>query len=240
MERDSKSKNTSAAGGSVLLGVMMLTVIGYHAQLKVEVQAMQHQLQMKDNERRELMASLKASQSELMKCRRELNKEKNVKSTHMKVLKKSHADAVQDKQKLISELSDVVEEKEGIIEELTAKLQGGELKIKRGKANSVRQLVDQISKLHGEKAALNEKLIVSHQECDRLHQECDRLRHESQEFEKTESSTNKHVANGVKVEVLEERDTLIRELEEENTLLKQQIEDLEEAGKQRSCVLINL
>ena len=193
---------------------------------KVELQAMQYQIQTKDRQREELMTSLKKSQSELMKCRRELNKEKNSKSLQMKLLKKSHSDAIEDKQKLIEGLKDVVEEKENVIEEVSAQLQGEKkVKPKERKTNSIQQLVDQISRLHREKAALNEASVMSRQECDTL-------RKELVELEERGRSEEKSQCNGVKLEALEEQEALIQELQDENSRLKQQLEEIEDTGKE--------
>lgn len=185
---------------------------------------MQHQIQTKDKQREQLMMSLKTSQTDLLKCRRELNKERNSKSAQMKLLKKSHSDAVQDKQKLIEELNDVLEEKEGVIDELTAQLQGDEVNPKRGKTNSVRQLVDQISKLHGEKAALKEAVMMSRQECETLHQEL-------KDVEKNGRSSEKRPSNGMKLEPVESQAALIRDLQEENGRLREQLEESEDTGE---------
>jgi kinesin family protein C2/C3 len=194
---------------------------------KVELQAMQYQIQTKDRQREELMTSLKKSQSELMKCRRELNKEKNSKASQMKLLKKSHSDAIEDKQKLIEGLRDVVEEKEHVVEELSAQLRGDKkAKPTERKINSIQQLVDQISRLHKEKAALNEASVMSQQECDTLREELVELEERGRNEEKGETEERSQ-NSGLQMKALEEQEALIQELQDENSRLKQQLEKME-------------
>eukprot|EP00118_Oscarella_pearsei_P004808 m.21075 g.21075 ORF g.21075 m.21075 type:complete len:950 (+) comp28134_c0_seq3:11-2860(+) len=187
----------------------------------------------------EIQIALKISQSDLRKCRQELNRMKNSKASQLKLLKKAHADSLAEQQKLIEELKDLIDEKMETIQDLEARLQGGgQLGQMRTRTSGMKNLVDQISKLHGDKLALNERVVMIQcqlgemkDEVEVTRKEMDTLKEEMMALGMGEKMT---VSQPVKVSTqdLEKKEEELKCLQEANQKLRVQVEEKEKVSQE--------
>ncbi|XP_065827756.1 kinesin-like protein KIFC3 isoform X3 [Oscarella lobularis] len=206
-----------------------------------------------DRGRQENLVAVKIAQSDLRLCRLELNKLKQSKSRQLKLIQKTHADSLAEMQKLVEELKDLLEEKDESIRNLEARLRGDESASKgtsRGGA-SVKNLVEQVSKLHKDKTALSERAALDRNRIEDmeakagiLKEEMKQLKEEMKELglghENRPEPEQEVKVNGVPDKIMEEIQEKERELTDLRTANQKLMVQLKQAedkvGKEKASV----
>ncbi|XP_046840103.1 kinesin-like protein KIFC3 isoform X2 [Xenia sp. Carnegie-2017] len=136
----------------------------------IELQALQLEIQKKDKQREELLLKYKELADKTANYRSRLNKSEQNKKSQMKIMKKTYELFVEEKDKLIGELQEVLSEHEKAL----SASQNGRNK-KKGKVPTslpgIERLVNSISELQQEKVKLSELLYASESEVESLKEE---------------------------------------------------------------------
>ena len=197
----------------------------------IELQSLQVEIQKKDKQREELLLKLKMLSDKTASYRARLNKSEQNKKSQMKIMKKTHEVFIEQKDKLITDLQEILSEHEKAL----ASQEGKGKKKGKGTKNAslpgINQLIESITALHEEKTKLTESMLAVQMECEALKEEAmdNASKYKNQisdlqiEIKKLKTSTKQDIEKD-NINISSGR---ITRLEEENMSLRQEKKDIE-------------